>query len=410
MLTALTGMVALAAVVADGVHWEKDYAAAFASAEERNVPVLLCFNMDGESASDSTAARIYRDPEFVERSRDFICLIASAAKHEGAPCPRFGGLTCDEHLKVEIAASEEFVGRDTVISPQHVLISPKRNVLARKAYQAGKAEIFKMMSMAEKAVSTGIGDDESTRLKQLMKLARERNAERRGPAVAELGRMPNIEARDFLLALTNKKEMAATRIEAIEALASKGNYDALGAFEALLKDKSVQIQQHAIVGLEQLCLPAAAPTLLKMWKKKPKTVLAKEIPRALAKCAPEDPDVRKALLKELKKSKEQLVELATIVASASLSDDDGKIVDLYADKLKDRNGNVRGVTVWAVATSRRDGAKELLEAAREKESNAEVRECMDRALEFLARNDPDDYSFDGAYKTFLDDDVSRDGS
>src|SRR5690606_17783805 len=133
-------------------------------------------------------------------------------------------------------ASDEFVGKDTVISPQHVLISPQGTVLARKAYQASLQEIFKMMTMAEKAVSKGVDENESRRLKELMDQARERNSERRDPAIAELGGMANVQARDFLFELTEKNEMAATRVAAIDALASKGNYDALPVLEDLLKD------------------------------------------------------------------------------------------------------------------------------------------------------------------------------
>lgn len=408
----------LSALLTDNVHWERDYAQALVSAKDRNVPILLCFNMDGEIASDSTALRTYRDPEFVKRSRDFVCLIASTHDHESKTetagdemiqaCARFGALTCDEHLKVEIRASEQFIGKDTVISPQHLLISPGGAVLARKAYQASLQEILKMMTMAEKAVSKGVDEDETRRLRELMDLARERNAERRGPAIAELGGMPNVEARDFLFDLTKPREMAATRVEAIDSLGFKGNYDALPVLEALLKDKSVQIVQHAIVAIERLELPAAAPTLLKMWRKKPKTVLAKELPRALTKAAPHDEEVRKVILKELKRSKDQLVELATIVASADLEDVDGQLLKLYEQKLKDRNGNVRGITAWVLGTIKRKDAVELLEESLEKESNADVRECIEAALRNIASDsDIEDPALANMFDRFVADDIER---
>ncbi len=405
-------------LLADGVHWERDYDAAFAKAKERNVPVLLCFNMDGEVASDSTALRLYRDPAFVERSRDFVCLIASTETHETRAeaigdemiqaCARFGALTCKEHLKVEIRASEEFVGKDSVISPQHVLISPGRLVLARKAYQASLQEIFKMMTMAEKAVSKGVDEDETRRLRELMELARERNSERRDPAIAELGGMANVEARDFLFDLTEAREMAATRVAAIDALAQKGNYDALPILTDLLKDKSVQIVQHAIVAIEHLELPAAVPTLLKMWKRKPKTVLAKELPRALAKSSPHDERVREAILKELKRSKDQQVELATIVAAAELPDEDGEILARLEKKLGDRNGNVRGITVWVLGATKRKEAEPLLRELLEKDSNAEVRECIEAALRNMAlEGKEEDAAFVRMFERFVTDDIER---
>lgn len=401
-----------------GVAWERDHAAAFEKAEARNVPVFLAFNMDGERASDSTALTLYRDPAFVKRSADFVCLIASTSRHDAKVegtgdaarevCSRFGSLSCDEHLQVEIRASEEFIGRDTVISPQHLLVSPQRGVLARKAYQASKNDLFRMMDMAEKAVrNTDPDDAERLRLKQLMKQATERNADVRGEAIAELGRMAAIEARQALFDLTGKASMDATRMDAIDALASKGNYDALPILLGLLKDKNQMVVKHALVALERLELPAAVEPLTKMWKKKPKGMVAKEIPRALASCAPDDEAVRELVYKAAAKHRDSLVELSAIVAMATLElDDEG--YSILEKKLKDSSGNVRGTAVWSIGQQRQKQGIPILEKALEKENNAEVRVCMEAALRNIrSETGPEDPELANSLWKFLDDDIER---
>ncbi|MBI4879223.1 MAG: HEAT repeat domain-containing protein [Planctomycetes bacterium] len=404
----------------EGVSWERDYKAAFEKAVERNVPVFLAFNMDGEGANDSTARSIYQDPEFVERSRDFVCLIASSAKHEaraetvdGAErqvCARFGSVTCEEHLKVEIRASEEFIGRDTVIAPQHLLITPSRRLLARKAYQASKDDLFKMMTLAEKELARLAGNEdqvEAARLRELKELALERNSERRGAAIVELGRMSNLEAHEMLFSLTDAENMDATRMEAIDALAVKGNYDALPVLSALLKDKSSMIVKHAIVALEKLELPIAVPDLMKLWKKNSKSTIAKEIPRAIARCAPDDPEVRESIYKAAKASQDSAVEESAIVAMAALKlDEEG--IEILADKLKARSGNTRGLATWALGSSKLKEAAPILEKAKESETNANVRECMEAALRNLQiESGPDDPDFANMLRRFIEDDVER---
>ncbi len=399
------------AAATEGITWEKDYDEAFAKAKERNVPVMLAFNMDGESANQSTADQIYRDPEFVARSRDFVCLIASTSRHAaaGGICSRFGAVTCDEHLKVEIKASDEFIGKDTVIAPQHLMITPARTVVARKAYFASKAEIVRMMRLAEKSMQTMSDDDaEAKLLRELMERAQERNAERRGAAIAELGRMEHPAARDTLFKLTLPANMDATRMEAIDALATKGNYDALPVLLDRLKDKNNLVVKHAIVALEKLELPAAVPDLMRLWKKKPKSTIAREIIRALAKCAPADAEIQNLVLKSAKKSTDTVVELSSIIALVDLETKDDRAFELLREKVKDRNGNVRGLAVWCLGTMKEKDAIPVLEALAADESNAQVRVCIQAALRNIAiESGPEDSELANQLEQFLEEDIRR---
>lgn len=385
----LAAAVVALALVADQVAWEKEYEAAFASAKARNVPVLVCFNMNGEPASDGMVA-VYKDPEFVARSKDFVCIIASTFFHNPedstAPCPRFGGVTCAEHHKLEIKTSDAFIGTDAVISPQHVLVSPDKKVLTRRAYVISKNELLKMMTVAEKALKAGAGgtgdEDVTKQIDDLIKVAKDRNAERRKPAISDLGRIDDLRARDALFSLLGPKVMDDTRADALDALATKGNYDALPHVIERLTDSNTNVVRHAIVALEKIGLPAAIAPLTKLWKKKPMAMVACEIPRALVACDPKNAEVQ-ALIKKACVAKESLVELNALVALRALPPDDDTR-KILADKLTDNNGNVRGVAVWTIGGMRDVALKSALEAQAAKEANIDVRECLDLALKSLA--------------------------
>ena len=386
---ALLSLLVVSLMTGEGVAWKKDYAQAFQEAAERNVPLLVAFNMDGEGANTWTAEKLYRDPRFVERSRHLVCLIASIGEHGEGECSRFGAVSCAEHKKIEIAASDEFIGKDEVIAPQHLLIAPgDRRVLCRKAYQASLDELLKLIRMAEKAVKRGTTPDandlppehlnEYARLDELRELVEERNAERREPAIRELGTMELIEARELLCELTGPSYMDATRIEAIRSLASKGNFDALPVLVDLLRDRNSMVLAEAIRALGVLELPGARAELMRLWKKKPKSIIAKEIPGAMVKCAPNDADVQKAMYRAIK-SKDTVVRLHSLIAMRDMPADE-KVDKALLKGLRDRSGNVRALSAWCLGMRECPEAVPALEKLARSENNAEVRECIAAAI------------------------------
>jgi len=124
------------------VHWQHtlDDALALARAEHRQL--LIAINADGESASEAIVRERYRDPQWVAATRPFVCVIGSVFRHtprdydadgRRIPCPRFGDVTCGEHIAMEPLVYEAYlkgaridlfgeeVGR---ISPRHALVDP----------------------------------------------------------------------------------------------------------------------------------------------------------------------------------------------------------------------------------------------------------------------------------------------
>lgn len=112
------------------IPWERTWEDAFAVAQETGKPLLICVNMDGEIASEHYAGIRYRQPEIAELYEPYVCVIASVYRHtprdhdhEGnrIPCPRFGHVTCGEHIAIEPILYEKYF-EGTRVAPRHIMI------------------------------------------------------------------------------------------------------------------------------------------------------------------------------------------------------------------------------------------------------------------------------------------------
>lgn len=112
------------------IRWERTWGDAVAVAKETNKPILVCINMDGEIASEHYAGIHYRTPETAKLFEDYVCVIASVYRHtprdfdesgNRIPCPRFGTVTCGEHIAIEPLLYEKFMGGQR-ISPRHIMV------------------------------------------------------------------------------------------------------------------------------------------------------------------------------------------------------------------------------------------------------------------------------------------------
>src|SRR5690606_5793315 len=95
-----------------------------------NMPIMVAVNMDGEIASEHFAGVRYRDPVTAAHMARYACVIASVYRHtprdydergERVLCPRFGTVTCGEHIEAE----RELYGRyfeGNRISPRHIVL------------------------------------------------------------------------------------------------------------------------------------------------------------------------------------------------------------------------------------------------------------------------------------------------
>ncbi|MDZ4771734.1 MAG: hypothetical protein SGI72_01230 [Planctomycetota bacterium] len=110
------------------IPWQRSWEDALIVAKESKKAILVCINMDGEIASEHYAGVRYRDPAIVKLYEAYIPVIASVYRHtprdhdeEGnrIPCPRFGTVTCGEHITIEPILFEKFM-EGKRISPRHI--------------------------------------------------------------------------------------------------------------------------------------------------------------------------------------------------------------------------------------------------------------------------------------------------
>ena len=115
------------------IDWQRSLEAAEALAKAEQRPLLIAVNMDGESASDRTWRENYRDPAFVAAANRCVCVAASLFRHnvrdhddEGRriPCPRFGGITCGEHIAAEPQLFARQLADGERVAPRHALVMP----------------------------------------------------------------------------------------------------------------------------------------------------------------------------------------------------------------------------------------------------------------------------------------------
>lgn len=112
------------------ITWQRNYEDATRVAEETGKPILVCVNMDGEIASEHYAGIRYRQPEIAKLYEPYVTVIASVYRHnprdydeEGNRilCPRFGSVTCGEHIRIEPGLFENFLD-DTRVAPRHIMV------------------------------------------------------------------------------------------------------------------------------------------------------------------------------------------------------------------------------------------------------------------------------------------------
>ena len=117
--------------------WQRNLDDALAMSKRTGKPLLICVNMDNESASESLATSRYRDPAFVELVDGFIPLLASPDRHSlldyddrgrRIPDPRFGRLVEDEHLLIEPELYRRYFNGQRV-APRHVGVAPDGKIL-----------------------------------------------------------------------------------------------------------------------------------------------------------------------------------------------------------------------------------------------------------------------------------------
>jgi tetratricopeptide (TPR) repeat protein len=130
--------------------FQRTWADAVAVSKETGKPILVCINMDGEIASEHYAGVRYREPEIAKLYEPYVCVIASVYRHnprdyddEGKRilCPRFGSVTCDEHIWIEPTIYEKFCDGQRV-APRHIAVDLNGKETYDIYYRNDTASVF----------------------------------------------------------------------------------------------------------------------------------------------------------------------------------------------------------------------------------------------------------------------------
>ncbi|MHC4225032.1 MAG: HEAT repeat domain-containing protein [Planctomycetota bacterium] len=354
------------------VEWMGGWDEAFALARKTGRPVMVCINSkDGEQANDRAAKATYRDPWFVPLSRRFVMIVVSTRKHGGiVGCPRFGKVTCDQHLacwrKLREHHGKEFLlpgTTDEMISPQHAWFAPDGRLLHRKEYELSRDDLLKRMRavLAELGREPGpenkpptssapMDDTDRAHLERL----RTGNAKTRWAALGTLLATEKVDVHAALLKLLKSSRDIALRCDILRAFGHAQVHDARAAIEARLGDEDELIRSFSAVALEGLGDPASIRVLNKRAQTERKPIVRKNLYRAMGACGGPsgNKSAAKALMKALDKDPHQVVRKHAALALALYAGGPGaksilKRLEQTAARTKDRD--VRSALVYTLA-------------------------------------------------------------
>lgn len=112
------------------VHWQRSFEDALKVAQATGKPILVCVNMDGEPASEHFAGIRYREETTARLLEPYVLVMASVYRHAQRDydeqgrrvlCPRFGSVTCGEHIALEPVLYEKYFEGQR-IAPRHILL------------------------------------------------------------------------------------------------------------------------------------------------------------------------------------------------------------------------------------------------------------------------------------------------
>jgi len=132
------------------VHFQRTWDDALAVAKEENKPILICVNMDGEIASEHYAGIRYRQPDIATLYDPYVCVVVSVYRHTPRDhdeagrrilCPRFGSVTCGEHIQIEPYLYEKYFDGKR-IAPRHIEVDLDGSAVYDVFYSWDTATVF----------------------------------------------------------------------------------------------------------------------------------------------------------------------------------------------------------------------------------------------------------------------------
>ena len=138
------------------IPFQRSWEDALAVSRETGKPILACINMDGEIASEHYAGVRYRQPEVAALYEPFVNVVASVYRHTPRDfdvdgnrilCPRFGSVTCGEHIALEPILYGLYLDEERV-APRHIVIELDGSESKDVYYANDTASVFQTLREA----------------------------------------------------------------------------------------------------------------------------------------------------------------------------------------------------------------------------------------------------------------------
>ncbi|MHC4379890.1 MAG: HEAT repeat domain-containing protein [Planctomycetota bacterium] len=407
------------------ITWETDFDAAFATAVERDTIVFLAVNMDGERANDTAAKKLYVDRKILPLFAQSVNLVASRFEHStGDACPRFEGVSCAEHQKVDIKARSQVLKpgpTGDVIAPHHVFLDKHGTVLLSVPYEISARELEWCFATAMNKAYPEMGFPEPKGARAPRRLVMDGVVDGESAGIRPLSEeeleitLKRIRAtKSFRDRATDVFSLIATdHPDAIEAVSRDLNTAGLGeawrgrgggafgggeggggeeeggtdritearislihrigvysppsywvAIVPQLESEKVILRHETAVALEQLAAKDAIKAIKAALKDEEDENVRRCLMRAFGTSGPEDATARKELSKAAKSKKEPVVRLNALFGLSGQLD--AKKVEKQLQKvLKDGPADQRQAVILGIAFARNSALEPLLAAMEE---------------------------------------------
>jgi len=136
------------------ITWQRTWDDAVALALRTGRPLMIAVNMDGEIASEHYAGVRYRQPDIGKLFEPYVSVIASVYRHtprdhdddgNRIPCPRFGGVTCGEHIAIEPLLHDQYFD-ETRVAPRHIMVELDKQEVYDVYYAFDTESVFERIT------------------------------------------------------------------------------------------------------------------------------------------------------------------------------------------------------------------------------------------------------------------------
>lgn len=137
------------------VQWQRTWEDAVEVSLATKKAILICVNMDGEIASEHYAGVRYRQPDIAALYEPYVCVIASVYRHtprdydehgQRVVCPRFGTVTCGEHIAIEPLLHDQYFD-NTRVAPRHIMIELDKSEVYDVYYAFDTKTVFESLKI-----------------------------------------------------------------------------------------------------------------------------------------------------------------------------------------------------------------------------------------------------------------------